>query len=334
MSNEAEFPLVLSMTEFGMFRRCRKKFELGAIMGLSPRRDTEAASNGRDFHSIMEWVAKNGGEYPQENTLQLKPFAAMLPVAQAYYDHLVDKDELSHFDAGNLISAERGYFAEIGPNIFIRTSFDLVFLDDGEGCVQDYKTFTKAPSLDAESDLDPQANEYLLVAAAAMPQLGRLKFRWEYVRQELGRMLKKGPAAVYTPWEREERYYRQELIVSDDVMNTVRKELYDCALDVREAIERGRYYRQGLNSGPHGCSSCFYKDLCKAELFHGSLDDQTLAALSTYDDPAQRTSAETMLADPRVLWYEGRGDPTSSAIAHVYGPTGESKFRESAHANA
>lgn len=321
-----EFPLCLSMTEFSMFRRCRKKFELGAIRGLSPRADNIAASNGRDFHAIMEWVAKNGGIYPQASEEELKPFSAMLPVAQAYYDHLVEKNELGKFD--QVVSAERGYFAEVAPNVYIRCSFDLVYLDDGEPVVQDYKTFTKAPSLDAESDLDPQANEYTVTAKAALKLDRTPMFRWEYVRQELGRLLSagKGKGAVYTEWERHERYMRQDLIISDEVLQTVQRELYECALDIREAIERGRYYRQGLNSGPHGCSSCFYRHLCKAELYHGMLDEQNIAALATYDDPASRTSAQTIEADPRVSWYRSRGLILTDAVKQVYGETGVMKI--------
>jgi len=313
-----DFPLVLSMTELSYFRRCRKKFDLAAIRGLSPRQDSDAAGRGRAFHAIMEAVAKDPDHArPTEGDHE------MLPIAQAYYDHLRESGEWP-FDS--VISAERGYFAEIAPSVFIRCSFDLVWQAGSEAIVQDYKTFSRAPSIEETDHLDPQANDYLFVASAALG-LKRVKFRWEYVRQELGRMLKKDKSAVYVPWEPHERYFRQEMILGDDVMETVERELYETAMDVREAIERGRYYRSGQKGGGYdSCSACFYRHLCSAEFWHGELTPGDIESLATFDDPAERTSIETILEDPRVKWYEGRGATTPEAIRNVYGQTGVKKY--------
>jgi hypothetical protein len=44
------------------------------------------------------------------------------------------------------------------------------------------------------------------------------------------------------------------------------------------------FYRNDLKAGPHSCSSCFYRNLCKAELENGELTDMDLKILA----PTQR----------------------------------------------
>jgi len=310
----SDFPLVLSMTQFQQYRRCRKSFEYSAIREYDPVKTSEAASAGSSLHKLLEHAAHNAGKLPAS-----WEDPDMLAVAKEY----LAKRPLPE----GIISAEKGYFAEIAPNVFIRASFDLVY-KDWQLVIRDYKSFAKAPSLDA--DFDNQAQDYLVVAEMALGTTDA-RFEWEYIRRELGRFLSggKGKEAIWTPWPDEDRYIQQTLVLSDIERETIKRELYDCALDIQQTIENGRFYRTGLKSGPHGCEGCFYRGICRTEKQHGELTEQDLALLTNPYDPAARQDAGTIIMDPRVKHYEARGIATSDAVLAVYGPTGIQKIKES-----
>lgn len=313
-----EFPLVLSMTSFQNFRRCRKLFQLSALLEYNPRRDSSAAMAGRAFHELMHYAARTGGSLPSE----YPPDPDMLPVARAYLQYKPLPE--------GIIAAERGFFAEIAPNVYIRASFDLVYQTDGRRVIRDYKTFRVAPTLDP--DLDFQANDYLIVGELALGWPDA-EFEWEYVRQELGRLLSggKGKEAVWTDWDMNERYpYAPTLILSDVERATVKRELYDCAMDIKDTIERGRFYRTGLRSHDPsvGCTGCFQRDLCLTERQHGRLDAQDIELLTTPFDPAERVQAVTMLDDPRVSWYINRGMDHPRAVETIYGVNGRAAVEQ------
>lgn len=311
--SDTEFPLVISMTGFQNFRRCRKLFQLSQLFEYKPKeKEGTAAASGRAFHELMHYAARTGGSLPSE----YPPDPDMLPVARAYLNY-------KPLPSG-IIAAERGYFAEIAPAVYIRASFDLVYQEDNRRVIRDYKTFRMAPTLDP--DLDFQANDYLVVGEIALGWPDA-EFEWEYVRQELGRLLSggKGKDAVWTDWDMTDRYpSAPSLILSDIERATVKRELYECALDIRAAIESGRFYRTGLRSHDPsvGCKGCFHRDLCLTERQHGRLDPQDIALLTMPYDPAERVEPATMLDDPRVQWYTARGMDLPKAVATTYGPNG------------
>ncbi|MDE2097399.1 MAG: PD-(D/E)XK nuclease family protein [Patescibacteria group bacterium] len=315
MNASQDFPLVLSMSQFQQFRRCRKMFEYSAVRDYAPKRDSEPMQQGRDFHALVAHAATHGGALPQAWD------GTMYDVAQEYVARrgLPPQDEI--------LAAERGYFAEIAPAVYIRGTFDLAYREGKSVIVQDYKTFEKAPSLDDGSN---QGKEYVVIAATGfgVPVMD-VTFRWEYVRRELGRFLKvkKGEGQVFVEWPDEDRYYRLDMIVSRLEEDTIRRELYECALDIRATIENQRFYRTWLWTGPHGCGGCLYRDLCSTEFQHGALTPDDLAMFTQPPDDAERCDVATILADPRVAWYERAGISKTNAIKEVYGAVGVEKAK-------
>jgi len=315
-SEAPPYPLALSMTQMAHFSRCKKLFWLDHVKGLTPKRDggMELAGRGTAFHELMEFAAGHGGSLdgaPDDNE--------MLEIAQAYLEH----EPLP--SAESIISAERGYFAEIVPGFYVRASFDLVYREDPFVVVRDFKTFMRAPSI--EPDFDFQSKVYAIVAERAFN--APVRFEWRHVRQELGRFLSggKGKDAVWTPWEEDDLYPQvPDVVLTEEERHAFTQGLIALAEDILHRLDLThngarwdlKWYREPLTSGPHSCTSCFYKYLCLADLQHGGLGDDDIAMLTQPNDHVP--SLITMRDDPRVKWhqqYEGRSE--AEAIQLVYG---------------
>jgi PD-(D/E)XK nuclease superfamily len=313
-----DFPLVLSMSQFAHYRRCRKMFEYDAIHDYNPKRDTEAMSLGRDLHELLAYAALHDNTLPQA----WGGDQTMFDVAREYLRY-------APIPIHQVFAVERGFYAEIAPAVFIRGTFDRGD-DDGDWItLHDYKSFERAPTLDPQHD--NQAKEYTVIAKDALGR-PKVKFVWDFIRRELGRLLKgkgKNDTAVFTPWPDSDRYYSQEIILDPIEEATIRQELFECAQDIRATIENNRFYRTYLKAGPHSCDSCLFKDICNAELAQGFLDDQTLELLTAPPDWIERVDPLSIRSDPRVLWYmKQRKLSLDAAVDAVYGRAGVVKMLE------
>lgn len=320
-------PLVVSMTGFQNFKRCRKLYDFTNIRNLSPAgTESEAAALGTEFHQILAAVANVTRGLPPGEYDKTSP---MFEIARAYLKHKpLPPPE-------NIVSVEEPFYTLVldeetapdgttMPAVYLRTTLDrLDKTDDGRRlCGIDYKTFDKAPSLFV--DLDFQGRTYdVCLWKRYGDEYDGYDFRWEHVRRELGRTLKATKGAKkgeeqWVEWSADERYIPVTITISDIERATTWKEIQDTAYDLRRAIAENRLYRQDLKTGPHSCNSCFVRNLCVAEYQHGELDDQDIALLTKPTELTDRQTASSIASDPRVLFHANETNLIAAAVK-VYG---------------
>jgi hypothetical protein len=264
-------PLVLSASALDLFKRCRKAYQLGYEMNLDPIFTNEAVEQGSTFHALMAQMASQTGESLKLDTTD--PLS-MDSVVSSYIRHRWD------IDSYEIISAEKPMYTPLIEGVVLRTTFDLVYRKGQEVFIRDYKTFAAAPTYDV--DLDFQGRIYI---AAMMKQLksDRVRFEYEYVRRTPPNVPKDKAGKHWTP---DECYINVPLIISKREAAALWHETQWVAADLLRAREEGRWYRQD-RKGWNGCQSCFYKDLCKAEVQLGVLDDATINMLSKPREPME-----------------------------------------------
>ncbi len=313
-SFDPQVPLVVSMTDFSQFKRCRKLFDFSFVRGLAPRGESNVAMQlGSDFHHLVAQAAR--GEALDENE--------MTPVARAYLETHPLPQKILYVEEPLFTLVQEAWNGR--PAIYLRTTFDLVYLRaPGVYVARDYKTFAAAPSLDV--DLDFQGRVYTVALQRYLSEIhssARVEFEWEYVRRELSRPLKGKGDVEWTP---EERYVNVPMVMSDLESQTTWEEIQQTALDLVRAIEEKRLYRQDLKAGPHSCSFCAYQRLCVSEYHQGALSNIDLELLAVPADPLRGATQNSILSDPRV-----RGVVTESPssifalharIARYYGKAG------------
>jgi len=252
---DTPFPLVLSMTDIANFQRCRKLFHFAAVQGLNPIKHAPAVEKGLAFHEIMAHHVKSA-TWPDTTS-------EMLEVAQAYAERYPVERH-----SGVSVYCERPFFVEMLPDMWVRFTGDKITVAPNGVTILDYKTFSKAPTLDP--DLDFQAKTYLVLAEAKWPDRGMYEFEWHHVRSELGRFLKVKGDAVWTEWSADERYLVNSMILADGERNLFHGELIACLLDIQDAFENERWYRTALKGhSPYTCGNCFYRSLCTQDAANG-----------------------------------------------------------------
>lgn len=345
-------PIVVSMTDFGNYRRCKNLFRYSWVEQLIPTKRSEAADLGSAFHAYVAAAANEARGV--ENDEELHDSPAMLEVAQAYLrdvglppgSDILAVEEQFYV----LVLPEEDRYGDVRPAVYIRITPDLVFREGDWIRVRDYKTFDRAPSL--ESDLNFQATKYI-VCARQVFKTQKVVWDWRYVRRELGRYIKSGRKktddVVWTDWEYDERYITTpDLIISDRVADVAWAELQQTARELRTRVMRAQdapqhvetlFYREPLNGPINGCLSCFYRQICVTRLENG--DDASLDGIVAPPDPSARMSARGLIRDPRVVWrardFASKKplgfDPADNrkaaldAVALVYGAAGAEKAK-------
>ena len=248
---------VLSSSAIAAYKRCPKSYELGYVMGLEPfGTSTTALEQGSEVHRML--AEATCGAFVLDGV-------GMGEVVDTYLavNHLPNK----------ILHVEEPVYTEILPGVYIRTTFDLVYeREDGVIVGRDYKTFDRAPSLDI--DLDFQGRIYIAALMRKYP--GRdVEFEYEYIRR-----VPPGTKNSKGVWSNEECYLNIPLVISKQEAEQLWTETQWVVEKMLADEERHQFARHDLKVGPHSCGSCFFRDLCKAELQHGGLDETDLAILA------------------------------------------------------
>jgi hypothetical protein len=252
-------PIVFSSSAIAAYKRCPKSYDLGYERGLEPVTIPEYVEQGASFHALMAMAAKGDYAFPDTGD-------GMTDVARAYLEHKPLPE--------GVLMVEEPLYTPLIDGVYLRTTFDLVYeRPDGTIVGRDYKTFERAPTLDL--DLDFQGRIYISALMLKFP--GRpVEFEYEYVRRSVpGTKNSKGY------WTERDCYLNFPLVISRREAEDIWRETQWVAEAMLVSRETGRYWRTDLKgSSPFTCGSCFYRDLCKAELEHGQLDEQDLAILA------------------------------------------------------
>ena len=263
--------VVFSSSAIAAFKRCPKSFQLGYEMGLEPSTTIKQyVHDGSSFHAIMAAESKGESWGDVFGGDMLDVAAAYLRARPRPENRLMIEEPLYTLLAGPSNSTLDWY----EPDIYIRTTFDLVYQrEDGTIVGRDYKTFEKSPTLDL--DLDFQGRVYVAALQRRYPECP-VEFEYEYVRR-----VPPGTKNSKGFWTPQDCYLTFPLVISKREADAVWEETQWVAEAMLQARERNRYWRTDLKgSSPFTCGSCFYRDLCKAELEHGELTDQDLAILA------------------------------------------------------
>ena len=263
-------PLVVSSSAIAAYKNCPKAYDLGYRRGLIPPvHSTEAMEHGTSFHEYVAAAAR--GEFPSTKIIEGDP---MLEVALHYLKHnplpknviTVEKPIYTQ-----LLGRDYRDWSDAYPDVYLRTTFDLVYLDGNVIRARDYKTFEKQPSLDL--DLDFQGRIYIAALMREFPRQS-IEFEYEYVRR-----VPPGTNNSRGVWTPDTCYLRFPLVISKREADTLWSESQWVAYRMLEDTAYSQFWRSD-RKGWNGCGSCFFRHLCKAELEHGELDDQMLAHLA------------------------------------------------------
>lgn len=270
----AKYPLILSSSALSSFKRCRKQYQLSYEMLLDPRMTSQAAEQGSSFHAWAALYAKGSTYAGGHDTDE------MWEVWSAYARH-------KPLPKG-IISAEEPLYTPLYPKeVYLRTTFDLVYEDGEEIVARDYKTFASWPSMD--HDLDFQARIYLACLGRRYPER-KVRFEHEFVRRTPPGVPHNKRGDIWSP---EECYRTDPLVCSQGELDALWEETLEVVQDLLRARRRyqeghkAAFYRQDLKGNFQGCESCFQRELCKSEAQQGYLDEQTIALLSTPRKPLE-----------------------------------------------
>jgi len=289
--------LIISTSGLQAFKRCRKSYELGYLRMLDPIGGSPAATAGSNLHAMLADYAyqrrgtKNPNQVPDD------------PAMKAVVDSYIRLKGSADFDRmGELLVIEEPIFVEIAvprryldllahtefciqghhiPSIFVRMTFDLCYKRKSNGNIvlRDYKSFEKMQTHDYDNDFQ---SRFYIAGAMQLFETDAVEFEFENIRRvPPGTPNSKG---VWTP---DECYITQPLGVSIAEAKKVWLEAQFTVGEVLLAMAIGDpsvWYREDLKVGPHSCSSCFFKTLCKAD-FHGNLDEQMISELTNPRKP-------------------------------------------------
>ena len=264
-------PIVFSSSAIAAFKRCPKSYEFGYELLLEPEGTVkDYVQQGSEVHEAL-------AAYYNNKTVDYS--TDMYCIADEYFKH----NTMPHPD--NVLSVEEPLYTKIyehiAHNCWLRTTFDLVYeREDGTVVARDYKTFERAPTIDV--DLDFQSRIYIAALQKKYPDR-QVEFEFVYIRRvPPGTKNSKG---FCTP---EDCYLTVPVVVSRHESDQIWKETGWVIRAMLEARRNKEFWRSDLKVGPHSCGSCFYRNLCKAELQHGHLDEQDLALLApTRREPIQ-----------------------------------------------
>lgn len=258
-------PLVLSMSAISVWMRCKKKFQYQYEMLLDGIKENEAMAEGTAFHSIMAEYARTGK--------LLDEGSPMGDVAQVYLQH-------RKFPKA-VIRIEEPIYVEILEGVYVRGTCDLIYKDeDGSLVIRDWKTFARLPSLD--SDLDFQARLYIALVMRHY-KTAKVRFEHEYVRRTPPGVPKDKAGNC---WDVQDCYLTSSISASVAETMTIVQEVKWELETLLKTRENGNYTRTNLKGGGYdACSACSVKEICKAELTNGELNESTLYGISRKRDP-------------------------------------------------
>ena len=293
LSNPA---IVVSMSDFARFKRCRKASDLTFRHGLEPLADKEAMARGRAFHAMVEAYALSqmlsvvDNVELEQRLLKLKALLAesdiddMKAVVEAY---LTRKWNIA---PESIASAETPVYTLLlptgdawngkhddrpSPAIYLRTTFDLIYQDaDGWIVGRDYKTFSK--NVTHDNDLDFQGKIEMAVLQHHY-KTDRARFEYINVRQTPPDVVKDKSGGK---WREDECYSTDDFYPSEYELTGIWRETQNVARDLLSCLASDDpyvWYRTDLKgNSPHTCGQCFVKDLCKDEAMFGALSAQTI----------------------------------------------------------
>lgn len=236
-------------------------------MLLDGIKENEAMAEGTAFHSIMAEYARTG---------KLTDESPMGDVARAYLSH-------QKFPK-NVVLVEEAIYVELLDGVYIRGTCDLIYRDsDGTLVIRDWKTFARLPSLD--SDLDFQARLYIALVMRKY-KTSAVRFEHVYIRRTPPGIPKDKSGNC---WEVDECYITPPPIVMSlrEVMTIVQEVKWELE-NLLSTRETGRYTRSPQKGGGYDdCTKCSVKEICKAELVNGELNDYSLYGISRKRDPTE-----------------------------------------------
>lgn len=268
-------PIVFSSSAIAAFKRCPKSYQLGYEYNLEPVVTKQYVEDGSNFHRLVAGAAKGETQHNDGSDMWNVAVEYMRNVRLPAPDKVLMVEEPLYTELrADVVNAEGHELGHQIRYVYIRTTFDLVYeREDGTIVARDYKTFEKSPTLDL--DLDFQGRIYIAALMRKYPNTP-VEFEYEYVRR-----VTPGTKNSKGYWTPEDCYLRFPLIISRREADEIWKETQWVAEAMLAARESSRFWRTDLKgSSPFTCGSCFFKDLCKAELEHGELSEQDLAILA------------------------------------------------------
>lgn len=249
------------MSAIALYRKCPRAFKYAYVDRYIPKKRSEAADLGTGFHSHAAFYY--GSQVPGgANLPRTEHTDAMLPVWAEYLRNNPMPQEV--------LAVEKPFYTKLIRQTWMRTTFDLVYRDaDGWIVGRDYKTFEKSPTLDV--DLDFQGRTYI-AALMQYYKTPQVRFEYEYVRR-----VPPGTANSKGFWQNHECYIRVPVIIPRREATELWAENQEWTRRIRRDIASGKFPHAGTRKEfGSPCLGCFQLDICKAELQHGTLDDQDL----------------------------------------------------------
>jgi hypothetical protein len=190
---------------------------------------------------------------------------------------------LKHRNFPSNTKVEEPIYVEFLSGIYVRGTCDLTYkTEDGTLVVRDWKTFARLPSLD--SDLDFQARLYIALVMRQY-KTSKVRFEHEYVRRTCPFIPKDKAGNV---WQPEDCYLTESIVVSLREAATIVQEVKWELENLLRTRYTGQYTRTNLKGGGYdSCASCSVKEICKAELTNGELNDYSLYGISRKRDPIE-----------------------------------------------
>ena len=259
-------PILLSSSSLASFMRCRKQYYYQYELLLDGGQ-TDAMATGTSVHKELEQAAVEG------------PFYEGGPIVAPYLEE--------HPLPENIISAETPTWIKLldknsatETDVWLRCTFDLVYRKGDEVVIRDYKTFSRAPSLDA--DLDFQGKLYTTVGHKLW---GDCHFEYEYIRSTPPGVVKDKSGGMWTP---EECYFNVPVYADTPEIDSLWQDAQDIARDLVRARQEGRWYRQPRRSlNGVMCGDCMLKTVCESDFMQGGLDPQNIELLANKRKPLE-----------------------------------------------
>lgn len=264
--------LVLSYSAINTFKRCRKLYDI-TYEQLIDTGASDAADFGSCFHEMVALAALPDGQELFKDPTKPRPETwepDMEELAADVFNEYTRRFPIPQ----DVLLVEQPIYTKLIRGVWLKTTVDLVY-NNGNGFItwRDYKTFSKAPTLDV--DLDFQGGIYD-AAMARWFKTEDIQGEYEYVRS-----VPPGTKNSKGVWLPEECYQRVLIVRSKKEREELWAETQDVARDILRARRLGMFYRSG-NRKEFGspCFSCWATELCKAELHFGRLSEEDVKLLA------------------------------------------------------
>jgi hypothetical protein len=287
---------VISSSGLATFARCRKLYQL-SYEKLLQTPGTQAMEDGTSFHAYVAAYARERRGDKDVRELEPTPNDEMFEV----FVEWARRKGAALFDTfAEIKLIEEPIYLELFRTsttvYWVRMTLDLlVKRKDGWLEIIDWKSFMKAPSLDI--DLDFQARLYIAGVSRFFnhPVENGIRFMHGNVRR-----VPPGTKNSKGAWSEEECYIDNVLVIDTREADTVWQEAIMKARSIDTARNVNNYWKNKIpkeqldnvwyrtelkGSSPHTCGSCLHKNLCKAEIQHGYLDEQTISMYATRREP-------------------------------------------------